>query len=554
MTRSRGSDTLHFVMGETYSPGRMIRGVEVRKIRQFRLWAISAIAISLIVPALSQTSASSAQSQKPIYGGTLTVAIDAQPAGFAVGSNLPTPGAASVFNEIFSSLTAPTAKGTYAPYLALSVTPNKAATVWVIKLRPHAQFADGTPINSAAVVYNLHQSQLAGSFSQVKSFASSGPLTVIAKMKTPFSAFLAALSGPPGSMASEKALKSEGKNFATKPVGSGPYELSSWAQGNQIVLVRNPHYWRSKPYVSKVIYKIITDSSSRLSALQAGTVNVAELDPAQAVSAGINASTKYKWSYFDSGTDLVYFNTGVAPLDSLLIRKALAEATDRPSLIKSVWQGIGKVANSPAWPTSPYYDSKATEPGFNLNGAQQLVKEYETQTGTTSVTITLLSTNDPTQELLAQALQAMWQAAGITVTLQAPEEAGTQALNVIDKNYQAATFGFPPFADPDQWFKLIWYPQAVFNVDNYKNTAIGNALTKGGEVTAVAARKNEYAIVQRALASNVYALFLRYNAQEAAVSSKVHGLNGLTFPNGAKLPYGLEFGVPFSVESMWISK
>ncbi|HTW99526.1 MAG TPA: ABC transporter substrate-binding protein, partial [Acidimicrobiales bacterium] len=240
----------------------------------------------------------SASSSAPVHGGTLVVAIDAQPTGFdPITADNPTPGAASVFNEIFASLTAPTASGIYGPYLAESLAHNKNDTRWVIRLRPGAEFADGTPIDANAVVFNLDRVKTSGlAFSQVQSFEASGSLTVVATMTRPWSAFPAALSGQSGAIASPTAINSEGKNFATKPVGSGPYELQSWSQGNQIVLVRNPHFFRSgMPYLDKVIYKIITDPSSRLAALQAGNVDVAEVDPGQAVAGGINTSSQYSF-------------------------------------------------------------------------------------------------------------------------------------------------------------------------------------------------------------------------------------------------------------------
>ncbi|HTW97589.1 MAG TPA: ABC transporter substrate-binding protein, partial [Acidimicrobiales bacterium] len=238
---------------------------------------------------------------------------------------------------------------------------------------------------------------------------------------------------------------------------------------------------------------------------------------------------------------------GVAPLDSVLVRRALAMATDRPALIKSIWRGIGGVANSPAWPNDPYF-ANVQEPGYNPSGAQKLLKEYGRP-----VSITILSTNDPTEELEAQALQEMWQAVGMHVILASPEEAGTQSENVIDKKYEAAIFGFPPFLDPDQWWSLIWQPQGVLNVDNYHNSVINTALARGGELAGLSERKAEYTVVQRQLANEVYALFLHYTEEEAAVRSDVHGLDQLTLPDGAKAPYGQEYGVPFSVESMWLS-
>jgi len=518
------------------------------------LGPVLAVALAALAACSSPAgSTAGTSSSKPVHGGSLVVAIDAQPTGFdPVTADDPSPGAASVSNEIFSTLTAPTATGAYAPYLAKSITGNADDSVWTITLRPGMEFADGTPINAAAIQYNLARVEASGGgFTEVKSFKVTSPLTLVVTMKAPWAAFPAALSGQPGWIASPTALKSEGKGFATKPVGSGPYELQSWSQGNQIVLVRNPHFWRKGlPYISKVTYKIITDSSARLSALQAGNVDAAEVQPSQAIAAGVNSnSSQYQWQYLANGVDLVYFNTGVAPLNNLTARQAVIAATDRTALIKSVWQNVGGVANSPIPSNNPFY-TPVSAPVFDLAHAKQLVAQYKQQTGK-PLTLTLSSSNDPTQELEAQALQSMWQAAGITVKLAAPQEAGTYSETVVGKKFQAAIFGFPPILDPDQWYTLIWTPQGVLNVANYKNPAIGAALLKGSSDPSLSARKADYAIVNNQLASQAYTLFLHVSVNEFAVRSSVHGLNSLTLPDGGKAPYGQEFQV-FPVETMWI--
>lgn len=527
--------------------------VSARSARTRLLLGPVLIAGLAVLAACSSQAGSSASSTKPVRGGQLTVAIDAQPTGFdPVTADDPSPGAASVSNEIFSTLTAPTASGTYAPYMAKSVTGNSDDSVWTITLRPDMKFSDGTPINAAAVEYNLSRMEASGGgFTEVKSFQVTSPLTLVATLKAPWSAFPAALSGQPGWIASPTALKSEGKAFATKPVGSGPYELQSWSQGNQIVLVRNPHFWRKGlPYLNKVTYKIITDSSARLSALQAGNVDAAEVQPSQAISAGINSNkTQYQYQYLANGVDLVYFNTGVAPLNNLTARQAVIAATDRQALIKSVWQNVGGVANSPIPSTNPFYTA-ITPPSFNLTQAKQLVAKYKQETGQ-PLTLTLSSSNDPTQQLEAQALQSMWQAAGISVKLAAPQEAGTYSETVVGKKFQAAIFGFPPILDPDQWYTLIWTPQGVLNVANYKNATIGAALLKSSSDPTFAARKADYAIVNNQLASQAYSLFIHTSVNEFAVRSDVHGLNSLTLPGGGKAPFGQEFQV-FPVETMWV--
>ncbi|MFD1734650.1 ABC transporter substrate-binding protein [Deinococcus malanensis] len=66
------------------------------------------------------------------------------------------------------------------------------------------------------------------------------------------------------------------KAFAEKPIGSGPFVLSSWKKGSSMVLKRNPYYWKkgsdgkALPYLNSIRFEIIPDDNTRILKLQAG--------------------------------------------------------------------------------------------------------------------------------------------------------------------------------------------------------------------------------------------------------------------------------------------
>jgi ABC-type transport system substrate-binding protein len=57
------------------------------------------------------------------------------------------------------------------------------------------------------------------------------------------------------------------------PIGTGPYKFEKWESG-EIVLKRNDDYWGKKPYLDKIVYRVITDPTAALTALKAGEVDI----------------------------------------------------------------------------------------------------------------------------------------------------------------------------------------------------------------------------------------------------------------------------------------
>ena len=80
-------------------------------------------------------------------------------------------------------------------------------------------------------------------------------------------------------------LDDKSKSFAQHPVGSGPFTLKSWNRNSEMVMTRNPHYWKQGsdgqplPYLDNVRYVIIPDDATRILKLKAGEIDAAEFIP-----------------------------------------------------------------------------------------------------------------------------------------------------------------------------------------------------------------------------------------------------------------------------------
>ena len=197
------------------------------------------------------TTGSTATSTAKV-GGTLTVGTFSETPGFDPVTNIGTgvTGGMELAAVYDNLLVYDTATGKYVPKVAQSLTANADQTVWTLKLRPGIKFTDGTPYDSAAVVFNLKR-QIAmkgrsfGLVSFMKSFDTPDPLTVVITTTAPNSTVPFSLAGAPGMIASPTAITKLGSTFGIDATGAGagPFMFSSFSPGESVVLTRNPGYW-----------------------------------------------------------------------------------------------------------------------------------------------------------------------------------------------------------------------------------------------------------------------------------------------------------------------
>ena len=188
------------------------------------------------------------------------------------------------------------AKGNIGPGLATSWTVAPDGKMWTFKLRPGVTFHDGTPLDAAAVKFNLDRvvEKKSAGFGQIGGYESSEVIdvaTVRVRTRQPFAPFLAGLAHGFVGMLSPAAVRKLGPQFAASPVGSGPYVVKEWVRQDHLTLERNPAYaWAppgltmgNGPHVQTIVIRFIPEEATRVAALERGEVDVIENVPAQEV-------------------------------------------------------------------------------------------------------------------------------------------------------------------------------------------------------------------------------------------------------------------------------
>lgn len=305
-------------------------------------------------PSSAIASAARAAAQAGAKGGSLVIgrADDAQSldpiraGSFASGDTMAL---------IYDTLTALDMDGTVVPNLAESWQIAPDGKAYTFKLRDGIAFHDGTPLDAAAVKAHFDRTidpktggRSASWIDQLKETRVVDPRTVTLVLKNPWAPLLATLTVSAFGIPSPTAVKAAGEDFGQKPVGSGPFMFKEWVPGDRITLVKNPKYRcflpyvenKGAPYLDQVVWRVIPEAQTLITALEAGEVQLANLPPEHVKDfTDRSGFTTYSKPKTGTLTNFVEFNFFKPPFEDVKVRQAFAHAIDVDTIIATVVEG-----------------------------------------------------------------------------------------------------------------------------------------------------------------------------------------------------------------------
>ncbi len=505
----------------------------------------------------------------PVRGGSLTFGTIAEIDGFYPPLNHWDTSGFLYAHSVFDPLMAVAADGTIKPYLAQSLTPNTTMDTWTMTLRPGIKFHDGSTLDSAVLVANyneLKNSPLTGVvFRGVKSVTATGPLTVVYQLNESYPAFPFAFTSQiahPFAQSMIDQVKS-GKSGTIIPVGTGPFVYSDWVVNDHFTVTRNPNYWQPHyPYLDQITFRPIPDDTQRESTLRTGGVDImVTVNPT--TIADFSGSGGAGFSYVDSLTDFIgqptlgfiMLNCATEPTKDVRLRRAIAMATNETEIIKLFNAGLGPVVNGLFQKGSPYYQADTGYPSYNPSGAQELVQQLKADGVKPS--FQLLTVPDPRDVNIVQALQQMWNSAGMDVAV-----AQTEQATIIDDfvlgNFQAVTSY--QFGAVDPSLNYVWFstttikPIGTLSINFTRNDdpQLEQAISTGRSTLDASARVAAYQEADKRLGQDVPYVWLGQTIFTDVAASRVQNYAGLTLPDGTA-GYGFDEGVTFPSQ-IWLSR
>ena len=246
------------------------------------------------------------------------------------------------------------------PELATEWWLSEDRMTWTLTLREDARFADGTPLTAEDVAYTFNAAARAGGRADLSALAEATALdkhTVSLRLKAPRITFIDQLLTL-GIVPRAERDNGYSDQYGRHPLGSGPYQLVEWQEGEQLIVERNPYFYGPTPAFERLVF-LFTGEDATLSAAHAGQVDVASVPPALAANVPAHMQRVIMESVDNRGilfpmqsANGEHAGSG-APIGNdvtadIAVRRAINLALDRDTLVEVALHGYGRPAFGPA--------------------------------------------------------------------------------------------------------------------------------------------------------------------------------------------------------------
>ena len=503
----------------------------------------------------------------PKVGGKMIFGVEAETDGWDPTQNRWAASGTEAAQAVMEPLTAFDADFKAQPYLAESLTPNADYTQWDIKVRPNITFHNGEALDAAAI-----QKFLTAFKASALTGAAARPIednmeivdqyTLRLHMSQPWASFPSNLVAQGGTIPAPSTINVGKTSDAASraPVGTGPFQFKSWEPDKSFQVTKYPGYWRKDadgtqlPYLDEVDFNPIPDATTRLASIKSGDVNVTtssdEVTIRKMLDDGKAGTIQVVRANGVADDTLVLLNTTAAPVDDIRVRQAMAYAIDKNALNQVTQTDPTLNINSVFASDSPYYTDTGY-PQFDLEKAKSLVASYQAEKG--PITFVFGTTTDPVTQQAVQAIQSMWQAAGMNVTIQGFEQSAFIA-NAVTGKFTVQIWRQFGAQDPDGNYVWFYGPNATgaltLNMARNNDPQIDTALNAQRATPDENARKQAWATIQQRQTDDLPYLWLSHVRWALAASNNVRGLDGGTLPDGSP-SMGFNQGV-IRVTQMWM--
>lgn len=403
---------------------------------------------------------------------------------------------------------------------------NQAPTEWVFTLRSGVTFHNGEPFDASAAKVNIEDAikrQKDPMWATLSGAEVVDARTLKITTKAPDPLLPARLTNLV--MYAPKYFQQVGPaEFAKKPVGTGPFKFVEWVKDSHAKLEANTAYWRGSPKISEVIFRVIPEASTRLSALRAGEVDVISGMPNESFDTvnktqGLKAlgapSTRPQFVMMFPGSP----EPGGQAIKDVRVRQAINYATNVDAIIANILGGRAtRIAG--ITPTSlDGYDASVKPYPYDPAKAKQLLAEAGYASGL-DLTMFVPSGRYIKGEDVVQAIAADLGKVGIKTQVRAIE-AGT-IFKLRDDRKIAPLFLFAwgsNLGDPGE------VPLAILHSTSsnamYSSEAIDRLLNEASTTVDPAARKQILSKLQQQVKEEAPFLFLYTNEELYGVSARL---------------------------------
>ena len=433
---------------------------------------------------------------------------------------------------LFNGLTAHDGENQIVPGLAEKWEYDEESCTYTFHIRDGIKWHDGEAFTADDVKFTIEAimdpdngAENAPNYEDVQEITVVDEKTVSFRLAAPNVAFLEYMTMailPKHLLEGEDMQESD---FFRNPVGTGPYRIESWDQGQSIVMVKNEDYYLGCPKIDRIIFKIVGDDNAQAVQMEAGELDLVLLDPKNAQNfADKDGFTCYDMTTSDYRGILFNFwneywteNRDIIP--------AVCCAIDRQAIIDAVLLGQGMAAYGPLQ-RNIYNNAEVEHYDYDPQRAREILEDagcivgengfYERNGEEIGFVISVMSGEQDRIDI-AQAAAQQIREAGINCTVEIPVQ--------MDWGGQmACLIGWgSPFDADDHTYKVFGTDKGA-NYSGYSNAKVDEYLTLARQSDDDAVRREYYAKFQEELANDPAYAFICYIDANYVAKSTVSGI------------------------------
>ncbi|MDQ0467378.1 ABC transporter substrate-binding protein [Labrys wisconsinensis] len=317
------------------------------------------------------------------------------------------------------------------------------------------------------------------------------------------------------------------EKFDQEPVGTGPFQFTSYQKDAVIRYKAFPEYWGGKAKLDGLVYAITPDATARFAKLRKGECQVMGY-PNPADLAAMKEDKKINL-LSQAGLNIAYwaFNVEKPPFDKKEVRQALSMAIDKDAIIKDVYQGAGQAAKNLIPPTIWGYNDKVVDYKYDPAAAKALLAKA----GITSLDIDLWympvqRPYNPAAKRIAEMMQADLAKVGVNAKL-VTYEWGEYRKRLQAGEHMTGQLGWTgDNGDPDNFFFLLGCAAARpggQNLSKWCDKDFDERLTKARQTFDKAERTKLYEEMQQIAHDEEPQMTIAHSVVYEPISANVEG-------------------------------
>jgi len=262
----------------------------------------------------------------------------------------------------------------FVPSLATKWEISPDGLTYTFHLKQGVKFQNGETLKADDVVFTVERAKnspyMLIQTEDIEKATAVDERTVEIKLKKQYVPFLINMAND-FMILNRKAGEQYGEGLKSNPVGTGPYKLKSRLEGESVTLERFDDWHGGKTQIKTATYKVISEATSAVIALESGTLDMVNSTPPISRKS-IRQNPKLTLAEVPIlTTQYLPMQLTKAPFNDLNFRMAINHAIDRQKVIDVAYEGAGQISTS-VWPPAtvgfspnitafPYDPAKAKE-------------------------------------------------------------------------------------------------------------------------------------------------------------------------------------------------